>query len=236
MGRLESFFKAYYWVYGLIILCFLAIAAFASKTVDTLSVAQMEQDITKIVIDAGHGGEDGGATSCTGTLESQINLETSCRLNDLLQLLGYRTLMIRTTDDSVSTTGNTIGARKISDLKNRVQIANKEDRALVVSIHQNTFSDERYDGAQVFYAPTQGSPELADRLQKLFVQSINPGSKRGPKAATGIYFMEHIQCTGILVECGFLSNEREARLLETPEYQRKQVCVIASALSAHLNP
>ncbi len=236
MEPLKSFIRTYYWVYAFVLLSFAAMAIFTSKTVETISMTQIEHGCTTVVLDAGHGGEDGGATSCTGTLESQINLEITHRLNDLLHLLGYKTRMIRTTDDSVSTTGDTIGARKLSDLKNRVQIVNKEKQAVLISIHQNTFSDGRYDGAQVFYAPTKGSHDLADSLQHLLIQTLNPNSKRAIKPADGIYFMQNIRCAGILVECGFLSNQREAKLLENAKYQKRLVCVISSSLNNYLNP
>ena len=84
-----------------------------------------------IIIDAGHGGEDGGATSCTGKLESSFNLEISLRLNDLLHLLGYDTVMIRTSDVSIYTKGETIAQKKVSDLKERVRIANETENASI---------------------------------------------------------------------------------------------------------
>ncbi len=236
MVRSNNYFRLYYWVYGCAILLFAGVAMFMSKTVEAVAVAQLDSVSTRIIIDAGHGGEDGGATSYTGTLESQINLEVSRRLNDLMHLLGYRTTMIRTTDTSVSTTGDTIAQRKMSDLKNRVAVVNQTDNALLVSIHQNLFSDGKYSGAQVFYAPTQGSKDLAEKIQRSMIDAVNPGSKRGIKGADGVYLMQHINCTGVLVECGFLSNPQEAVLLESPPYQKKLVCVIAAAISDYLNP
>src|SRR5699024_7913427 len=184
---------------------------------------------TTIVIDPGHGGEDGGATSCTGVLESQLNLEISLRLRDLLHFLGYQTKMIRTTDTAVYTNGTTISEKKISDLKNRVKLVNETANALLLSIHQNQFSDGRYSGAQVFYAPTAGSQDFAQSAQSLLISSLTPKSKRACKPAESVYLMQHIQCTGILVECGFLSNSQEEANLRTPEYQKKLCCVIASA-------
>ena len=188
-----------------------------------------------IIIDAGHGGEDGGATSCTGKLESSFNLEISLRLNDLLHLLGYDTAMIRTSDVSIYTKGETIAQKKVSDLKERVRIANSMDNALLLSIHQNTFSDSRYHGAQVFYAKTANSVKLAKQLQSTFTSTINSGSNRQCKKADGIYLMEHISCTGILVECGFLSNPEEEARLRSAEYQKKICCVIASSVSTYLS-
>ena len=188
-----------------------------------------------IVIDAGHGGVDGGATSCTGVLESQINLQIALRLNDLLNLLGMDTLMIRTTDTSVYTEGNTIAAQKVSDLKERVRMVAQTENAILISIHQNTFSNSKYSGAQVFYADTPGSRELAQELQTAFVSTINHGSNRKCKSAKGIYLMEQINCPGVLIECGFLSNPEEEAKIRSNKYQNDICCVIASALSRHLD-
>ena len=188
-----------------------------------------------IIIDAGHGGEDGGATSCTGKLESSFNLEISLRLNDLLHLLGYDTAMIRSSDVSIYTKGETIAQKKVSDLKERVRIANCTDNALLISIHQNTFSDSRYGGAQVFYAATDGSQQLAKELQSAFTATVNLGGNRKSKKSDGIYLMEHITCTGILVECGFLSNPEEEAKLRSAEYQKQVCCVIAATVSGFLS-
>ena len=189
----------------------------------------------RIVIDAGHGGIDGGATSCTGVLESQINLEIALRLEDLMHLLGYDTVMIRRTDTSVYTQGQTIAAQKVSDLKERVRIVNQTENAILISIHQNTFSDSRYGGAQVFYANNEESRELANQMQNDLIRYLNPESHRKPKKASGIYLMDHIKHTGVLVECGFLSNPEEEAKLRSDNYQKKLCCVIVSSLSQLIN-
>ena len=187
-----------------------------------------------MVIDAGHGGVDGGATSCTGVLESTINLEIALKLDDLLHLLGINTSMIRTTDTSVHTNGNSIAQKKVSDLKERVRIVNGTEDAILISIHQNTFSDSQYSGAQVFYAPNNESKLLGEQLQIELVASLNPGSNRKSKIAESIYLMQHINCPGVLIECGFLSNAKEEALLKDPQYQKKICCAIAASLSAYL--
>ncbi len=187
-----------------------------------------------VVIDAGHGGVDGGAISCTGKLESAFNLEISLRLNDLFHLLGINTVMIRTDDSSVYTQGTTIAQKKVSDLKERVRIVNSLDDALLVSIHQNQFSDSRYSGAQVFYAPTAGSDLLAKKLQKNLIDTINPGSRRDAKQANSVYLMQHIKTPGILVECGFLSNPTEESKLRSDLYQKRLCMVIAASISTYL--
>lgn len=188
-----------------------------------------------IVIDAGHGGEDGGATSCTGVLESRFNLEIALRLNDLFHLLGYDTLMIRTSDTAIYTQGSTIAQKKVSDLKERVRIVNETENGLLLSIHQNFFADSRFSGAQVFYAATADSEALAKQLQSTFVATLNPGSNRRSKKASGIYLMEHISVTGVLIECGFLSNPEEEAKLRTPEYQKKLCCTVAATVSQYLS-
>ena len=228
--RLSGLFLIYFTVLSL----FLVIAQLTN--VCTTAVVQMQpvRRQNTVVIDAGHGGEDGGAVSCTGRMESAYNLEIGLKLNDLLHLLGFRTRMIRTSDESVYKEGDSIAAKKVSDLKERVRMVNETDNGILVSIHQNTFPDSRYHGAQVFYGPKGESLALAEAMQWTFCEAINPGSNRKIKKADGIYLMQHIDCTGILVECGFLSNPQEEILLRSNDYQRKLVCVIGGTLSQFL--
>ena len=221
-------------LYLVILAVFLGLAIRGSRAVTVLSENAPVIDRQTVIIDPGHGGPDGGATSCTGILESQFNLEIALRLRDLMELLGIQTVMIRETDCSVYTQGNTIAQKKVSDLRERVRIVNSTENATLVSIHQNLFSDAKYSGAQVFYANTQGSQELAKKLQSTFIQSVNPDSHRQAKKADGIYLMQNINCTGVLIECGFLSNPNEEYLLRTDSYQKKLCSVIATTLSNHL--
>lgn len=222
--------------YLLVVILFLSIAQIGS---DTVSVINQQQPVARmhcIVIDAGHGGIDGGATSCTGVLESHINLEIALRLEDLCHLLGYDTVMIRRTDESVYTQGNTIAAQKVSDLKERVRITNETNGAVLISLHQNTFSDSRYRGAQVFYSDDTQSRQLAELMQQNLITLLNPDSKRQPKQAKGVYLLENISCTGILIECGFLTNQEEEAQLRDGNYQMKLCAVIAGTLSSYLAP
>ena len=204
-----------------------------SHSADFYTVFKENREAVCIIIDAGHGGIDGGAVSCTGVYESQINLDIALRLNDLFQLLGYQTSMIRTEDISVYTEGSSIAEKKISDLKQRVRIVKNTSNPLVVSIHQNYYSDERYSGAQVFYA--KNGKELAKLTQSLLVSTLNPDSNRKSKEAKGVYLMERIECPGILVECGFLSNPAEEYNLRSAAYQKKLCCVIVCALDQYIN-
>lgn len=213
--------------YLFIITLFLIGTFLGNRTVTAVSGMLPAGGKRCIVIDPGHGGEDGGAVSCTGKNESSFNLEIALRLDDLLHLLGAETRMIRNTDTAVYTKGETIAQKKVSDLKERVRIANSIGNTLLISIHQNTFPEGKYSGAQVFYARTAGSEALAKSLQTALITNLNPGSSREAKQGSGIYLMDKLEIPGILVECGFLSNSREEALLKTPEYQKKLCCIIA---------
>ena len=220
-------------LYLLVIAAFLGLTFLGDRAVTAMTETAPIERRRVFVIDAGHGGMDGGATSCTGVLESQINLEIALRLDDLMHLLGHETVMIRTTDKSVYTQGDTIAAQKVADLKQRVKIVNETNNAVLISIHQNIFSDGRYSGAQVFYVPDSESKALAEELQSALVSTLNPGSNRKCKKADGVYLMEHIDRPGVLVECGFLSNVEEEAKLRLPSYQQQICAVIAATLSAH---
>lgn len=188
-----------------------------------------------IIIDAGHGGEDGGASSADGIPESRYNLEIALRLEELFHFLGMETNMIRKTDISVYTAGETLAQKKRSDLKERVRLVNDTKNGLLLSIHQNSFPDSQYHGAQVFYASTEGSQALAKDLQTALNLSLDPESTRNIKKADGIYLMEHIQTPGVLIECGFLTNPAERRNLLKPEYQKKLCCIIAATVCEYLS-
>ena len=221
--------------YLLIVSVFLASAYWGSTA--TTVIAQripLERHHT-VIIDAGHGGEDGGAISCTGRAESTYNLEIALRLNDLMHLLGIDTQMIRSTDTSVYSQGDTIASKKVSDLKNRVSQVNNTENGLLLSIHQNTFTESQYSGAQVFYAPEGEGAQLAELLQNAICQTINTGSNRRSKMGTGVYLLERIERTGVLIECGFLSNSEEEAKLRDKSYQQKLVCVIGSTVCNFLD-
>ena len=220
------------WMLGYILtICgALALVHWGSRTVTVVSEHIPMSRQQCIVIDAGHGGIDGGATSCTGRLESSYNLEIALRLRDFLHFLGYNTKMVRVRDESIYREGKTIRQQKRSDLRERVKTVNETDNAILISIHQNQFSDPRYFGSQVFYADTPGSKELAECLQENLSAYLIPRSHREVKKSQDVYLMDHIQRTGILLECGFLSNPQEEARLADPAYQKKLCCIIGSAL------
>lgn len=230
--------KKRYWgpvCYVLTILGVLVAAQWGSRTATVLAQTTPVARKHCLIVDAGHGGEDGGAVSCTGRSESAYNLDIALRLDDLFHLLGYETKMTRKTDTAIYTTGQTIAQKKVSDLKERVKIVQEVPGAVLISIHQNTFPDSRYSGAQVFYANTAGSEELAEMLQAALVTALNPGSNRKAKKSESVYLMERIDKPGVLIECGFLSNGEEEAKLRCPSYQKELCCVIAATVAGSFN-
>lgn len=221
-------FRLLYLITGAI---FLLICVQGGRAVTTIAEHAPIERETVFVIDAGHGGEDGGAVSCAGYAESGINLQIALRLNDLLHLLGRKTVMTRTTDCALSSGQSTVAARKTADLHRRAQIVTETEHAFLVSIHQNYFTQEKYSGAQMFYNDADGAREMALALQSAMVQTLNPGSNRKAKPVEKIYLLEAIDAPGVLVECGFLSNAAEEAKLRTEDYQKKLVCVLASVLT-----
>lgn len=185
-----------------------------------------------VIIDAGHGGEDGGAVSITGVPESQINLAIACKLEDILALYGAAPQMLRREDVSLhDSTASTLREKKVSDLHNRVSRIETETDAILISIHQNTYPEQRYHGAQVFYAPTPGSRELAQQVQRSLQINLDPSNMREIKQIPGtVYLMNHISCPAILVECGFLTNPKEEALLREDSHQRKLAAALAGAV------
>lgn len=192
--------------------------------------AAIGSSLPVVVLDAGHGGEDGGAVTATGVYESRLNLEITLRLNDFLQLLGVPTRMVRTGDVSVSTEGETVAQRKSSDIRNRVALVESIPGCWLVSVHQNRFEQEQYRGAQVFYRSSEESKRLAQTLQEQLCAQLDPKNNRRIKQASGIYLLEHVTCPAVLIECGFLSNPAEAQLLQQETYQRKLAAVIGCTI------
>ena len=184
-----------------------------------------------LILDAGHGGEDGGAVSITGVPESQINLAIVLKLRDVLGLYGVDPIVLREEDISLHDgDANTLREKKRSDLKNRVALVEEVEGGTLLSIHQNTYPGSRYHGTHVFYAPTEGSQKLAEHFQNSIKIALQPDNERAVKQIPDtVYIMNHVTCPAILIECGFLTNPGEEALLRDEDYQRKLSAVIAAA-------
>ena len=184
-----------------------------------------------LVLDAGHGGEDGGAVSLTGVPESGINLAIVLKLDQILGLYGQAPVVLRTSDISLhDESAGTLREKKVSDLHNRVSAIESVENAALLSVHQNTFTNQKYHGAQVFFAPTDGSEALAVHVQEGLRTALDPENARQAKPIPDtVYLMNHISCPGILIECGFLSNPEEEALLRSDGYQTKLAAAMAGA-------
>ncbi len=189
-----------------------------------------------IVIDAGHGGEDGGAVGVNGCIEKELNLDIALILNDLLNASGVNTVMTRT-EDIMLYDKATPGKKKIQDVRNRVAIAEKNDNSLTVSIHMNTYPSPKYSGAQVYYSPNhEESSALAGTMQNNLKEHLQPDNTRETKAATSaIYLLHNVRTPAVLVECGFISNPTEAELLCDDVYRHKVACTIYASIIEYLN-
>lgn len=187
------------------------------------------------VLDAGHGGMDGGASGAGGEVEKEINLAVAARLADLSEVMGMNAVMTREEDVMLSDGGT--GSRKMQDLRFRMQLGEAYPDAFFISIHCNKFPDARYSGLQVYYSPNDGrSRALASAVQegaRAYLDAEN--SREIKEAGSNIYLMYHIATPAVLVECGFLSNEAEAALLCGADYQQRLAAVILSAAAGQRN-
>lgn len=215
---------------------FLGLAAVLWKGIAVPAFHVRDEVPVTVVIDPGHGGEDGGAVSPGGVAESQINLAVSLRVSDLLRFAGLRTRLTRMEDVTICDQGlDTMRQRKTSDLKNRVKLVEETENAILLSIHQNSLpSSPVTHGAQVFWNRQEGAEALAESIQDALNTAVNAGNGKHPRQIPdSIYLMKHITEPGILVECGFLSNIQETERLQDPAYQlRLAAAVTAGYLNA----
>ena len=186
-----------------------------------------------IIVDAGHGGEDGGTVAHDNTLEKDLNLDIALKLQQILKLYGFNVIMTRT-EDIMTCDDNlkTQRAKKVSDIRNRFKIIEQYPDATFVSIHQNHFSDKAQHGVQVFYSANNNKSQiLADSIQKSFVNTIQTNNKRlTKKSGTNIFLLYHSSIPSVLVECGFLSNETDLNNLKDNGYRTKTALLIADGI------
>lgn len=207
---------------------------------DTSKAASLNlgTDMITVVIDAGHGGEDGGAVSINGTAEKDINLSIALKLRSLLLLNGFNVIMTRDSDVSIhdeDKNEGTIRQKKVSDINNRIKILNENPDAILISIHQNKFSDASANGAQVFYVKNEESKRLAKIMQARLISDLEQkGNREAKEIYNTIKLMNSIRNTGVLVECGFISNPNEEQKLLDGEYQGRIAFSIFSSLYEYL--
>ena len=188
-----------------------------------------------VVIDAGHGGEDGGTVGVSGTLEKNVNLSVSLYLKRLFELTDIRVVLTRNSDKLMYSEGEE-NHKKASDVRNRVKFTKQVENPVFVSIHQNSFPISKYSGLQVYYSENNtDSKALAEVIQSTNREFLRPDNYRKIKpAGNNIYVLRKLDCPAVLVECGFLSNEKEEQMLKNEDYQKKMSFVIFSSVVDYL--
>ena len=177
-----------------------------------------------IMIDPGHGGIDGGTSGADGTKEKQVNLQISQNLHTFSVLLGFETEMTRTTDclyEENST--DSIRTQKRRDLAHRLSMIENKENTILISVHQNYYSDSKYSGFQVFYTTNNHENKIiANTLQGIIKSYLQPENTRKIKTVgSEIYLLHHCTKPAVMIECGFMSNPKELSLLKNRTYQSK---------------
>ena len=215
--------------------CFVVMALVNEQNSVDVSNLEDESSDKIIVLDAGHGGEDGGAVSSSGVVESDINLQFTEKLKDILSLNGYKIVMTREDNSDLADKSiETISGRKKSDMHRRLDIYNADIRNVAISIHQNIFPADSCKGTQVFYSTqTQSGKVLADNITDTVKKYLQPENQRLSKPTSGsIFLLDNAKIPAVIVECGFLSNSEELKQLCDQDYQKKfSYCVFLGLLN-----
>lgn len=198
---------------------------------DDLPSVKEGDEIFTVILDPGHGGEDGGAQGLYHTCEKELNLRLALKTAALLRENGYKVTLTR--EEDVMLGDGKKGAKKLSDLRARVDIANNCPNALLISIHMNKFPQSSCRGVQIFYSGNDPKSVVYARcLEKLLKENWSDTRTRELKKATSaIYLLDRVRIPAVLIECGFLSNEEDASALLTDAYQERFAELILCALN-----
>ncbi len=190
----------------------------------------IQQSKVKVIIDAGHGLPDGGAVGLDGTTEQFLNLQIAKELSSLYS--PDTSVMTREGEEGIATSGTSIRDKKISDMRERVSIAQKYSDALIISIHMNTFPNGSVYGCQVFYrADCERSKAVAATLQKLINEKIQPNHTKNVKTLDkSLYFFKNTKNPAVLIECGFITNENDLNQLKNKDFQKQLAQLIYSSI------
>ena len=195
---------------------------------------QIGEEQVCIVLDAGHGGDDPGKIGINGSREKEINLAITKKVRAYLEANDIKVVMTREGDEGLYDAG--AENKKVQDMKRRIEIMEEAQPLAVVSIHQNSYPEEYVKGAQVFYhKDSKEGEQLAALLQEQLREKLNPENKRQIKANESYYLLKKTQIPTVIVECGFLSNSKEAALLVDEEYQMKVAWAIHMGILQYIN-
>ena len=201
---------------------------------EAAAVSNMAETKTVIVVDAGHGGVDGGMAGTDGVDEKDINLSIAWKLRETLKDSGFEVIMTREGDEGLYEEGSS--QKKVQDLQNRCKIIAEASPALTVSIHQNSYTDPSVCGPQVFYYSTsQEGKRLAEVLQEVLNQALSADNGRKAKGNDSYYLLKRSEGVLNIVECGFLTNPKEAELLQEEAYQQKVADALCLGIRQYLS-
>ena len=203
-----------------------------SRMTRYVSMKETAGETVQYIIDPGHGIPDGGAVASDGTTEQELNLAIAQKVEKLLKSKKISVILSRSDENSIYTEGETVHAKKVSDIRNRIALASKYENVPLISIHLNTFPDRSVSGTQVFYKDGDDTSRLlAQRLQDAFNQQLQEDNAKVIKPISkNVYLFSHVENPSILIECGFISNDDELKKLKTEEYQNKIAEIIVNAL------
>jgi N-acetylmuramoyl-L-alanine amidase len=219
-------------IMALLLLC--SMALLSREAAQYASSRSLLQKGYTVVIDSGHGGNDPGKIAADGTLEKDLNLAVALKLQTYLEAADINVVMTRTTDAGLYDENSS--NKKAQDMKNRVSLMNDCNADVVVSIHQNSYSDSAIHGAQVFYYTTStAGKELAHILQESLTTNLDSANHRKEKANDNYYLLKKVQSPIVIVECGFLSNPSEAALLSSAGYQDQIAWILHMGILQYLN-
>ncbi len=237
MKKAKNFFwRQISFLFGFSAICILLVSVtfllgekVTSAGADKDAAASPEHRVT-VIVDAGHGGRDGGASTDDGVLEKDLNLSVAKKVKDILSLADVNVVMTRETD--IMLANDDSPHKKLDDMNARLHMADDFENCVFLSIHMNKFPVEKYSGLQVYYSANNSrSKLLADKIREKNISVLQRDNSRTTKAAdSSIYILDNIQVPAVLVECGFLSNREEAALLQKEEYQNALAAVIASSV------
>ena len=224
-------------VYPLLMMFFITFSIFLLDShLESVVSSQIFSDKPSytVVIDAGHGGFDSGKVGVDGTLEKDVNLIIAKKLENLLKSADINVIMIRDSDKGLYTESST--NKKRQDMTARADLMNNANADCIISIHQNSYSLESIDGAQVFYYTGSSEGELlASFIQKSLISKVDPSNHRKEKSNSSYFLLKNAKAPIVIVECGFLSNWEESKKLVDDAYQQKLAWAIHLGILQYLN-
>lgn len=219
-----------------LLLVFASVYIMEESQVYSVNRTAVDNNTITVIVDPGHGGEDGGTSGADGTLEKDINLSIAKKLKPMLVLMGYNTVMTRQDENMIcDPTLPTLRERKRDDIRKRLALTEQYENSILLSVHQNYYHATQYSGTQVFYdVDHPANQQLAMCIQRSVIEQLQPDNTRTVKTCgSEIYLLHHCEIPAVMVECGFMSNLKELSLLKDENYQSEMAFAIACGLYSY---